>query len=286
MLSGRSLPTHAAMRPALLLSLLLFASTADAVVIRHDVDDARYRVSDTELPALVDLPHEGHGVLIAPQWIVTAAHATRWHPIEEVMLAGECRKVERLVVHPGYRPLPKELQTGDAAKTIAWLAGSDDIALIKLAEPASGAAPVALYREADELGRQVMFYGKGATGNGLDGQAPQGPNRTALRRAYNTIIGAHGRWFGYRFDADAAEPLEGMLGNGDSGGPVLIRVGDEWRLAGLASWKHVEGELGQFRAGLYGQTAYQVRISHDARWIEDVLAGEHSQPAPAQGDGP
>lgn len=274
------------MRHALLLILLATSSAADAVVIRHDVDDARYRVPDNELPALVDLPYEGHGVLIAPQWIATAAHAVQWHPVEEVMLAGECRKVERLVVHPGYRPLPKALQTGDAAKTIAWLAASDDIALIKLAEPVTDAVPVALYREADELGRQVMIYGKGATGNGLEGHSAEGPNRTALRRAFNTISDADARWLGYRFDADAAEPLEGMLGNGDSGGPVLIRVGDEWQLAGLASWKHVEGDLGQFRAGLYGQTAYQVRLSHYARWIEGVLADGLSPSARSQDDGP
>lgn len=267
------------MRPALLLTLLALSSTADAVVIRHDVDDARYRVPESELAALVDLPHEGHGVLIAPQWIVTAAHATQWHPVEEVMLAGECRKVERLIVHPGYKSLPKELQKGDAAAAIAWIAGSDDIALIKLAEPVAGVAAVALHREPDELARQVMLYGKGATGNGLEGHAPLGPNRTELRRAFNTITAADGRWLGYRFDAGAdAEPLEGTLGNGDSGGPVLIRVGDEWRLAGLASWKHVEGDLGRFRPGLYGQTGYQVRISHYARWIDEVIAA-HGEPA-------
>lgn len=123
------------MRHLVLLLLLTATSTANAVVIRHDVDDAKYRVEPAEFPALVDLPHEGHGVLIAPQWIVTAAHATQWHPVEEVMLNGVCRKVERVVVHPGYKALPKELQSGDIASGIPFLAGSDDVAPIRLAEP-------------------------------------------------------------------------------------------------------------------------------------------------------
>ena len=38
-----------------------------------------------------------------------------------------------------------------------------------------------------------------------------------------------------------ALPLEGVAGNGDSGGPVLVAVGDEWRVAGLTSWKRVDG---------------------------------------------
>jgi len=116
-----------------LLALLLLAvsPTAVAIVIRHDVDASRYQAHETEFPALVDLPHEGHGVLIAPQWIVTAAHATQWHPVDEVMLNGRCRTVERLFVHPGYKKLLEELQSGDAARTMEFLASSDDIALIR-----------------------------------------------------------------------------------------------------------------------------------------------------------
>ena len=57
----------------LLLTLLAASSSAGAVVIRHDVDDAKYRIRAAEFPALVDMPGEGHGVLITPQWLVTAA---------------------------------------------------------------------------------------------------------------------------------------------------------------------------------------------------------------------
>ena len=59
--------------PRLLFVLLVAVSSgAGAIVIRDDVDDAQYCVS----PA--DLPGEGHGVLIAPRWVATAAHAVTW----------------------------------------------------------------------------------------------------------------------------------------------------------------------------------------------------------------
>jgi hypothetical protein len=256
------------MRRLLLVPLLLACFTANAVVIRHDVPDARYRVEASECPALVDLPGEGHGVLIAPRWVVTAAHAVQWGPVERIEVGGRPRKVARMVVHPGFQRMPPELGTGDAAPLMVFLAASDDIALIELAKPVRGVAPIALHRGTDERGQVAMLCGKGASGNGRDGQDATGGNRTLLRRAFNRIEQAEGRWLDYRFDeGESALPLEGMLGNGDSGGPVLIDVDGEWQLAGVASWKHWTGDLAGFRAGIYGQTSHHVRISHYVEWI-------------------
>jgi secreted trypsin-like serine protease len=82
-----------------------------------------------------------------------------------------------------------------------------------------------------------------------------------------------GKWLSYRFDSGSkAHPLEGMLGDGDSGGPVLIQANGSWKLAGLAAWKAWQGDLANFRAGIYGQVSYQVRVSHYAEWIDGVIA--------------
>src|SRR3546814_9841980 len=81
-----------------------------------------------------------------------------------------------------------------------------------------------LYRGSGEVARIVRLVGKGATGNGVDGQVPHGSHRTNLRRAFNAITGAGERYLWYRFDPPPAGlPLEGMLGSGDSGGPLVIR---------------------------------------------------------------
>jgi hypothetical protein len=67
------------LRPLLIIVLLATSSIVSAIVIRDDVDDAKYRIPAFEFPALVDMPGEGHGVLIAPQWVVTAAHVLPMH---------------------------------------------------------------------------------------------------------------------------------------------------------------------------------------------------------------
>lgn len=263
----------------LLYVLLAASSAASAVVIRDDVGDSEYLIEASAFPALVDMPGEGHGVLIAPQWVVTAAHAITWQPeIRQVLINGIPRDVDQVVIHPGYRSPPQELinqalATGEAILVLVVLATSDDIALVKLAEPATDVAPAAIYERSDEAGQTVKIVGKGATGTGAIGHDPKGPNRTELRRAYNTVTSAHDRWFCYVFDAPpSALPLEGVSGNGDSGGPVLIQVDEQWLLAGLASWKVVQGDVRTARPGLYGQTACNVRLSHYADWIESEIS--------------
>lgn len=259
--------------------LLTMSSTADAIVIRHDVDDAKYRITSSEFPALVDMPGEGHGSLIAPQWAVTAAHTLPRHAeLKQVTINGLPREVERVIIHPGYRTLPQTLidqatASGEAMLIVVFLASSDDIALIKLRKPVTDVAPVAAYKRDDEAGQTIKLIGKGATGTGDIGHDPSGPNRTELRRAFNTVSSAYDRWLCYLFDAPpSALPLEGVLGNGDSGGPALIHSGDQWLLAGLGSWKVVQGNVLTARPGRYGQVACNVRISHYADWIDGVIS--------------
>lgn len=263
----------------LLLLILAVSSTASAIVIRPDVDDSKYRIPASEFPALVDMPGEGHGVLIAPQWVITAAHTIPAHSgLEQVVINGVSRDVERVVMHSGYKTPPQELidqamASGEAMLIVVFLASSDDIALVQLAQPVTDVAPVAIYKDSDEPGQIVKIVGKGATGTGATGHDPRGHNRTELRRAFNKISSAYDRWFCYVFDEPpSALPLEGVLGNGDSGGPVLIQVDDRWLLAGVASWKVVQGDARTARPGLYGQTNCNVRLSHYVEWIESVIS--------------
>jgi hypothetical protein len=264
-----------------LLVFLLFSSTANAIVIRDDVDDAQYRVPASEFPALVDMPGEGHGVLVAPQWVVTAAHTIPQHSdLKRVAINGVDRDVERVVVHAGYKPLPQALidqatATGEAMLIVVFLAAGDDIALIKLARPVTDVAPVALYKGTEEYSQIVKMLGKGATGTGATGHDPKASHRGELRRAFNQVSSAYDRWFCYVFDTPPSGlPLEGVLGNGDSGGPVLVQDGGHWVLAGLASWKFVEGNVLTAWPGRYGQISCNVRLSYYRAWIEGVLSGE------------
>ena len=267
------------MHRLILVSLLVIALPVSAIVIRHDVDDSRYRAAATEFPALADLPGEGQGVLIAPQWVVTAAHAVSWQTeVKQVVLNGKARDVERIIVHPGYRKLPQSLidramKTGDAVRIIGFLASQDDIALIQLTESVPDVTPAEVFSGRNELGQTVKLIGKGATGNGLTGQDIHASHRTELRHAYNRIVDVEDRWICYVFDKrPSGLELEGAAGDGDSGGPVLIDVEGQWQLAGLTSWKkHAHDDALILHPGFYGQKNCNVRMSHYAKWIEDQI---------------
>ncbi len=261
------------MRLAALLFLLI-SFGASAVVIRDDVPDLQYRVAASDFPALADIPGEGHGVLIAPQWVVTAAHAVSWqHSVDVVVVGGAPRAVSRIVIHPGYKKPPQAMidaamKSGDWAAFFDFVASSDDIALIRLAEPVRDVAPARIYN-GSALGKVVRIMGRGATGTGSNGHHLHGPNRTDLRHGYNEITVSEGRWVGYTFDKPPnALPLEATTGSGDSGGPILIAVDKEWHVAGIAAWKraHVDGT--EIHPGRYGETSYGVRLGHYADWIE------------------
>lgn len=258
--------------------LLLAAGSAGAIVIRDDVEDSGYRVAASEFPALADMPTEGHGVLIATQWVVTAAHAVAWQPeMKVVVLDGSPRAVEKVVFHPGYKKLPSELvdaamKSGDASAAMEFLASSDDVALVKLVSPVADVVPAAVFR-ASPVGKQIRIIGKGATGTGAMGHSPHGPNRTDLRHAFNVVDTSDGRWLSYVFRRPPdALPMEGAAGNGDSGGPLLIAVADGWQVAGLTSWKRVDGKPAEFHPGKYGQINFGVRLAHYLDWIEATMA--------------
>lgn len=263
-------------RAALLLLLASFG--AGAVVIRDDVPDLRHRMAISEFPALADVPGEGHGVLIAPQWVVTAAHVVSWqHSVDVVVVGGTPRAVRRLVIHPGFRTPPQAmvdaaLESGDWSAYFEFQEATDDIALIELAEPVRDVAPARIY-SGPAMGKVVRLMGRGATGTGSKGHHLHGPNRTDLRHGYNEISVSDGRWLGYTFDKPpAALPLEASTGSGDSGGPMLVAMGDEWHVAGITAWKRGQVDGTEVRLGRYGETGYGVRLAHYADWIGKTIA--------------
>lgn len=60
--------------------------------------------------------------------------------------------MDHVAVHPGYKKPLRELQEGDAAPLIAFLANSDDIALIKLQQPVTDVTQCAVTEERTKLG--------------------------------------------------------------------------------------------------------------------------------------
>lgn len=273
--------THPCIRLFVGACVLATCSVASAVVTRHDVAPERYAVAESTFPQLVDMPGVGHGVLIAPDWVVTAAHTIQGE-VRAVTIAGQERAVARVVVHPGYRSMPQDmidraLASKDGTEAMAFLAANHDIALIRLREPVGDVRPIPIYTGGSEMGQVVELVGKGATGTGLTGVAPGSNQRGPLRRAYNRIDRVEERWISYTFDQGRkAHRLEGMSGSGDSGGPLLLRQGGRRVVAGLTSWQNGNPDLGQ-PPSRYGQGTVGVRLSYYAGWIAEVQAQDRDQ---------
>jgi hypothetical protein len=254
------------------MTLLMAEQSTMAVIKRHDIIASEYDVANTP-DFLIDMPHEGQGVLIASQWIVTVAHNIFYnYKGKELKIGGKNYTISEVIVHSGYKAFPKDFDYSNRLNIKNFIAERDDIALIKLSTAIQNLTPIALYKNKDENQKVVSIYGKGATGDGLKGMLLDTMKPRQLRYCNNLLIQSEGRWLSYRFDPpETAIPLEGLHGRGDSGGPSIIYENNMPKLIGLSSWQW-EGDEAEFEPSLYGTIGYQVRISNYIDWIEKIIA--------------
>lgn len=250
--------------------LLLNAATVYPIIIRHDRADADYqKLAERYRNACVDVAGAS-GTLIAPRWVLAAAHTveklipgSKWYDrsmLPKANIGGRDYVIEKIVQHPSWNK-PRS---------------SNDIALVRLAEPVKGIVPTRLYREKDEVGKVVTFIGRGTTGNGKDGAKGKD---MILRAANNRVETADEKWISFIFDAPDSPnvlPLEGIAGQGDSGGPALIEKDGYLYTIGVASHsRSVDGPEDVNR--VYGMKFYYTRVSSYADWIDKTIADETAQ---------
>jgi len=242
------------MRTILLLLVAIACVAADAIVIRHDIDDTKYRASFADFPPLATFYRDGaHGTLIKPEWIITAAHATFCVDAGRFVKVGDgLYEVKRAYIHNEYQP-----------------GISHDIALVELTEKVRNIEPAKLYKDTNEAGSNVWFIGIGGTGTGEAGQtADNYENGGVLRKAQNKVVSAQDAYLRFIFDSgDNALPLEGVSGSGDSGGPAFIKDTEGYFLLGISS--RVESGI----LGKYGMSEIYARTSFFVPWIKQIIEG-------------
>ena len=239
-----------------------FATTGLAIVQRDDRKDEQYLALGQRFEAVGQVTPDGTGTLIAPRFVLTAAHvATGRGGATAVDLGGHSYRVVRAIVHPEGRA------KGDDQPPEV------DLAVLELEREVVSIEPLGLYRGREERGRKAILVGLGDFG---PAGRPLARSDHRRRAATNEVSDAGPLRLFLRFDAPpAGTDLEGVGAPGDSGGPALFEQEGRVLLAGVSS--AATGPPGQ-----YGLTDVYTRVSTYADWILKVLAGGTAGPASSQ----
>ena len=209
--------------------------------------------------------YTGSATLIAPDWVLTAAHMLVAANSGTFTINGTSYTSTQLIGNPGWNESNPF--------------GGYDFGLVHLSSPVEGITPAALYTGSSEFGQIGTFVGFGLTGTGLTGWRTLDNQKRAFQNVIDGNFGNPSLVLGCDFDnphttADNGfgDPtpltLEGCVAPGDSGGGVFITIGSQSYLEGVISFvAAIDGNANSD----YGDASGFGRVSAFMPWITSTI---------------
>ncbi|MGG8408928.1 S1 family peptidase [Streptomyces sp. 12297] len=197
------------------------------------------------------------GALVDPYWVITAKSCFADDPAQSNTVAAGVPKDKTKVSVGKAWMMSGTGFTSDATELVPH--PDRDLVMVRLANPATGIAPVDVSSAAPTTGEELDVVGYGRTRTGW---GPVGRHGAAFSVGTTAATG---------FDLAAKTPADATVCRGDAGASTLRTVNGKRALVGLVSRAWQGGCLGtsasELRTG-----AYSTRVDDQRDWVQRVRA--------------